>query len=608
MNIGPRLLEWLERFLRSLSPMGVILATLFFAVSLAPSLVPRPHVLQGLLSGVALAAGYGLGVAGRWLWLFLELPVARGRRRWLIKGALALACVAIALAFLVQASAWQNEVRALMGLAPVEGRRPATVGLVALLSFLALLGLGRLFGLTARRISAGVKRLVPRRIAAVTGLAAAALLFWSVLDGVLARAVFRGFDASFSQLDARIEPEFDPPGGPHRSGGEGSLVAWGDLGRQGRRFVAGAPEREAIAAVAGGAARDPLRVYVGLNSAEDIAARADRALAELERLGGFERAVLVVIIPTGTGWVDPGAIRSIEYLHRGDVASVAVQYSYLPSWLTLLAQSEFGAETARELFQRVYARWRELPRERRPRLYVHGLSLGALNGERALDIWDIVGDPIHGALWSGPPFRSVDWQWATRHRHPDSPAWLPRFRDGAVIRFTNQHNTLADFDAPWGPLRIVYLQYASDPITFFEPAMLYRRPAWLADPRGPDVSPGLRWFPVVTFLKILGDIVAAEGAPIGHGHAYATEHYIDAWRAVSAPEGWTDADIARLKAAIGDLGLDAAGIASSHGSPEGRPARSGQDHRTAAGTAPGAARGTSQTPHSLPADETGILR
>lgn len=122
------------------------------------------------------------------------------------------------------------------------------------------------------------------------------------------------------------------------------------------------------------------------------------------------------------------------------------------------------------------------------------------------------------------------------------------------------------------------------------------------------MSPGLRWFPVVTFLKILGDIVAAEGAPIGHGHAYATEHYIDAWRAVSAPEGWTDADIARLKAAIGDLGRDAAGTASSHGSPEGRPARSGQDHRTAAGTAPGAARGTSQTPHSLPADETGILR
>jgi ATP-dependent HslUV protease ATP-binding subunit HslU len=42
--------------------------------------------------------------------------------------------------------------------------------------------------------------------------------------------------------------------------------------------------------------------------------------------------------------------------------------------------------------------------------------------------------------------------------------------------------------AVWGPLRIVFLQYASDPITFFRPDILYRRPTWLSEPRGPDVS------------------------------------------------------------------------------------------------------------------------
>ena len=549
-----RLPALLERWLRSLSPMGLILATLFFAMSLSPSLVPRPFVLQGVLSGVALAAGYGLGVFGRWLWLYLELPVVHGRPRWVIKGVLGLICVGIAVVFLLQASAWQNEVRALMEVPPVEGRRPATVGLVALLSFVLLLALGRLFAWTAQVVSMRVNRIVPRRISAMVGLLAALLLFWSVADGVLARAVLNGFDASFGQLDARVEPEFAPPSGAHRSGGEGSLVAWADLGRQGRRFVAKAPAREAIEAIAGAPAREPVRVYVGLNSADSIEARAELALAELERLGGFERRVLVVVTPTGTGWVDPGAMRSLEYLHRGDVASVAVQYSYLPSWLTLLAQPEYGAETARELFQRVYARWRQLPRESRPRLYLHGLSLGALNSERSADIWDLVGDPIHGALWSGPPYRSSTWQWVTRQRQPDSPAWLPRFRDGSVIRFTHQQDRLADFDAPWGPLRIVYLQYASDPVTFFDPATLLREPAWLAGPRGPDVSPSLRWFPVVTMLQLLVDVLAAEGAPIGFGHAYATEHYIDAWRAVSSPEGWDEAGIARLKAGIGDLG------------------------------------------------------
>ncbi len=54
-------------------------------------------------------------------------------------------------------------------------------------------------------------------------------------------------------------------------------------------------------------------------------------------------------------------------------------------------------------------------------------------------------------------------------------------------------------------------------------------------------------------LQLAVDLAAAADAPIGHGHSYATEHYIAAWRAVSATDGWSDADIARLEAAIGDL-------------------------------------------------------
>ncbi len=542
-----------ERFFRSLSPMGVILGTLFFAMSLTPSLVPRPFVLQGLLSGMALAAGYGVGVLGRWLWLFLELPVVRGRSRWVIKGVLWLICLGIAVAFLVQAAAWQSQVYALMGLPPVEGTRPLTVGLIALLTFALLLGVARLFALSVRVVSTRVKRLVPRRISGAIGVVVSLFLFWSVVEGVLARAVLSGFDSSFGQLDAHVEPEFDPPEMFQKAAGQGSRVAWQDLGRQGRRFVGLVPTREEIEAVTGGPARAPIRVYVGLNSADSIAARAELAFQELLRAGGFERSVLVVVTPTGTGWVDPGGIRSVEYLHRGDVASIAVQYSYLPSWLTLLAQPEFGTETARELFQRVYAHWRTLPRDARPRLYVHGLSLGALASERSMDIWDVVGDPIHGALWSGPPFRSGTWQWATRQRDPGSPAWLPRFRDGSVIRFASQWSPPVEFDEPWGPLRIVYLQYASDPITFFDPATAYREPAWLVGERGPDVSPSLRWFPVVTMLQLLVDIAAADNAPIGFGHVYATEHYIDAWMEVSAPEGWDAEGLARLKRTIGDL-------------------------------------------------------
>ena len=38
----------------------------------------------------------------------------------------------------------------------------------------------------------------------------------------------------------------------------------------------------------------------------------------------------------------------------------------------------------------------------------------------------------------------------------------------------------------------------------------------------------------------------ALAVPIGHGHYYAPEHYIDAWVAVTDPQGWTPEDIATL--------------------------------------------------------------
>src|SRR5690606_36676478 len=105
--------------------------------------------------------------------------------------------------------------------------------------------------------------------------------------------------------------------------------------------------------------------------------------------------------------------------------------------------------------------------------------------------------PFDGALWSGPPFRNETWRSVTERRVQGSPAWLPRFRDSSIIRFTDQNNRLDLPGVPWGPLRIAFLQYASDPITFFEPSMLYRQPYWMQFPRGSDVTPELRWIPVV---------------------------------------------------------------------------------------------------------------
>ena len=101
-------------------------------------------------------------------------------------------------------------------------------------------------------------------------------------------------------------------------------------------------------------------------------------------------------------------------------------------------------------------------------------------------------------------------------------------------------------------MRLVYLQYASDPITFFSPDLFFQQPDWLVGQRGPDVSPDLDWFPIITGFQVAFDMVGASALGPGRGHLFAAPHYIDAWIAVTQPEGWTDAEIERLKARFGD--------------------------------------------------------
>jgi uncharacterized membrane protein len=535
----------------SFSTIGLLLGTLFFAASLTPTLLPRSFLTQGVLSGCSLAAGYGIGVFVGWLWAYMEVPHRKDRLLRAAKLAAATGCTVVVISFIWQAARWQNSIRELMELKPVDTAHPFEVALIALAVFAILLAVARLFQLTLRFVAGRVSRFLPRRVSNVLGTIAAAALFWSVISGVLFRVALRIADASFQEYDELIEPETEPPTDPRKTGSSASLLVWEKLGRAGREFISSGPRREDISAFSGREGLEPVRVYVGLRSAATPEARAKLALEELKRVGGFGRSVLIVVTPTGTGWVDPAAIDSVEYLHDGAVASVALQYSYLASWLSLLVEPGYGADAARALFNEIYGYWITLPKDNRPRLYLHGLSLGAMNSEQSTDLIEVLGDPFAGALWSGPPYSSRLWRFLTERRNPGSPAWLPRFRDGSFARFLNQHGEAAGPDsasnAAWGPMRVVYLQYASDPVTFFDYRSFYREPDWMLPPRGPDVSPQLRWYPVVTLLQLTLDMLMATTAPIGHGHVYAPVHYIDAWMEVTDVRGWPPQEIMRLK-------------------------------------------------------------
>jgi len=544
MDVMKRLIV---RFWQSFSTVGLLVGTLFFAASLTPSLIPRSFLMQGVLSGFSFAAGYGIGVFGLWLWSYLELPQPSDRNARIIKIAAAVICAAIALVFLWRASGWQNSIRVLMDMQPVDSAHPLQVGAIALATFIVLLAFARLFELTFLFLSGRLRRYVPRRISYVIGIAIAAVLFGTVVNGVIFRYALHVLDSSYQKLDELVEDGTSQPTDPNKTGSAASLLNWEELGRAGRDFVVSGPGRQDLQTFLKRDALDPIRVYAGLRSADTPQERAKLALEELKRVGGFDRSVLVVITPTGTGWIDPEAMDTVEYLHGGDIASVAIQYSYLASWLSLLVEPSYGSEASRALFTEVYGYWTTLPKDKRPKLYLYGLSLGAKNSEQSSELFEVLGDPYQGALWSGPPYSSRIWRSITAARNAGTPAWLPRFRDGSYVRFTSQKNALNLPGAHWGPMRIVYLQYASDSVTFFDPQSIYRAPAWMAEPRGPDVSPQLRWYPIVTFMQLLVDMAVATTTPMGHGHVYAPEHYIDAWMEVTDVQGWSADEVARLK-------------------------------------------------------------
>ncbi|HEY8576641.1 MAG TPA: alpha/beta-hydrolase family protein [Devosia sp.] len=538
------------RQLDRLSTGGWLLGLLFFALSLTPSLIPRHFTTQGILCGCAFAAGYGIGVFLEWLWDYLELAWPNPNLAKWIGRLTVLACLVMAVAFLWFSTGWQNSIRVGMGAPPVEARQPWFVAAIAVLPASILIGLGTLIVRGVLVVSAWLRRIIPRRVAFVGAILAVGILASTIAEGVVARGLLFAADRFYGNLDRLAGSYEEAPIDPWRSGSAASLIDWDTIGLDARIYVQSGPTAAEIAEMTGRPAMEPLRVYVGLRSAETAADRAALALAEMDRVGAFERSVLVLVMPVGTGWVEPAAIDTLEFLHGGDVASVAVQYSYLTSWLSLVSEPNVGVETGRALFQTVYERWTSMPHDQRPQLYLHGLSLGAYSSAASSSPYDILADPFQGALFVGTPFASATWRSVTESRDPASPWWRPEIGDGTVVRFSNGHGDMVANRKAWGPLRTLFLQYPTDPIVFFEPSVLYQEPPWLNGSRAEGISPLLDWYPVVTFLQLALDMALAQTSPIGFGHVYAPQDYLDAWVQITGSGDLGEAELDQLRSRL----------------------------------------------------------
>jgi uncharacterized membrane protein len=537
-----RLVRWAH-----LTVPGCWGAVVLAAVSYTPSLLPRGGLLQGIVCGITGAIGYGLGVFVASVWrAFADRPARTPRpgswRVLLVAGGILLA-VAFGLG-----QYWQSEIRQIMGIEEYDVVLVVLSPVVALVLFGLLLAAGRGARALYRRAARLLERWIGPRAAHVIGWALAASVVYLLVTGVLLDGLRTVADETFSVRNGITEEGVRQPTTALRSGGPGSLVPWDTLGREGRTFAASGPSASQIEAVVHHPAKEPIRAYAGLESADDAEARARLAVDDLVRAGGFDRRDLVVITTTGSGWVDPALIDSFEYL-SGDSAAVAMQYSYLPSWISYLVDQSKAREAGRALFDAVYEHWIGLAQDHRPRLYVAGESLGSFGGETAFSGEYDLRNRTSGTVFVGPPNFNTLFREFSDDRDPGSPEIQPVYKGGRTVRFASDARVDIPPDGrPWEGTRVLYLMHASDPIVWWSPNLVLSEPDWIGEPPGKDTL-DMVWIPFVTFWQVTADLPFSTGVPGGFGHTY-TEEQVDAWTAVLRPEGVSPEVLTAVRGAV----------------------------------------------------------
>lgn len=537
-----------KRLGRWLKPnyLGLIGGLVFFCFALTPSLLPMPPLFEGLAAGIGYAIGYFFGVVLSWAWRKTLRREPPGWVKDIAWTSLLIALPIVMATYIIWSAGWQNEVRNLVGVDPLEGYNFFTIVPVAISAALTLILLGKATSWLAHRLGKLMSRWLPHGLGRALGIAATAVVLILLYNGVVTRTFVTVTNNMYRETNNRTKEGDFPPDVNTRSGGPESLVKWDDLGRQGRSFVSGGASSEQLAEFNGASATEPIRVYAGLLSAETAEERAELALAELKRTGAFEREVLAVMTATGTGWIEPQSADSLEYIWNGNTAIATIQYSYLPSWISVLVDRDRAVEAGRALFNTVYDHWSELPEDDRPQLLAYGLSLGAYGAQSAFSGVDDVQNRTDGALFLGSPSFSLPWGFFVEDRDPGSPQWQPVYQQGEAVRFAARAADLYRPDTEWERPRIVYLQHASDPVVWWNADLILNKPDWLKEPRGPDVTRLMQWYPFVTFAQVTINQFFAAKMPAGHGHNY-TSDIAAAWAALSSPEGWDDQKTSELQ-------------------------------------------------------------
>ena len=337
-----------------------------------------------------------------------------------------------------------------------------------------------------------------------------------------------------ARSNEKIEPAYSsPPEHQFSSGGPASASPFDELGLQGRRFVTDVVTPEQIESVMGEpAVAHPIRSFVGVNS-EPIypSGRSEMMMDELERLGAFERSHLLLVSPTGTGWVDQTMIEAAEFLTRGDIATACIQYGRGPSFLEL-QKVHLGRAQFRGLLWGVKMRLAAMPAGERPKVMVFGESLGAWSSSDVVMYQGSAGFDHYGidqALWFGLPGLA---KWSkTGMRQGSGDLVAP----GTVAAFDNFDQYRALTDEQRAKLRAVVVDHDNDPIAQVSFRWAVKRPPWLdGETRGRGVAASMDWVPLITFVQIAIDatnamrVIPGEFKSFGHDYRGDTADFVGA--------------------------------------------------------------------------------
>ena len=500
---------------------GSIGGILFFCFSFTPSLLPRGYITQGLAAGLSFATGYGLAVAVAHL--YHKLP-----RRYqlsippLAKRVTIVLLLLLAVVFIIAGYNWQQDIRTLTQASSESYFYPVRVVIVAAILSALLIWAGR----GARRLSRYCARkfnhFLGPTLSMYLGRALAIVIIVFLVNGVLLRSAFAFINYSFGLQNKGTSPGIYQPQSSEFSGSPTSAINWNGLGEKGREFVASAPTAVSIHAYSGTDSQQPSRLYAGLESAPTLQERVQLLVQELNRTKAGNRKAVLIAIPTGSGGINAKSVQSVEYLFNGDTTTLGIQYSYLPSWLSFLADQETARQNGQVLTEAVYDWWSNLPADNRPKLLMYGESLGTLGADGAFSGPSDMANRMSGVLLAGPPNANHLWSEIVAGRDMGSREVLPTYQNGKVVRFNDGTFRFATkpTNQTWGTSRIGFIQHASDPVVWGSLALFLHQPDWLKEPRGSDVLPNMRWYPFVTGWQMALDLPFAFGATPGHGHRY----------------------------------------------------------------------------------------